>query len=197
MSGKRRVGAEQSATRRTILDATQELMVENGYAAVSARRVAAKAGVKPALVQYYFPTMDELLLALYRRSADQVAERQQEALASVRPLHALWELTADAGRTALGLEFMALANHRETIRAELARYAARSRDLQAEALSRLLSERGLDPESFPAGGVSLLLGGAARGLVMEQNLGVTDGHDEARAIVERWLDSIEKPDRSR
>ena len=38
-------------------------MIDEGYAAVSTRRVAAKAGLTPPLVHYYFPTTDDLLLA--------------------------------------------------------------------------------------------------------------------------------------
>jgi AcrR family transcriptional regulator len=166
-------------------------MVDKGYAAVSARRVAAAAGVKPALVQYYFPTMDELLIALYRRSADQVAERHAQALASPRPLHALWALSTDPARTALALEFMALSNHRKTIRAEIAGYLARSRSAEVDAAATLLRDRGVDPADLPAGGLGLLLGGAGRALVMEHNMGFTAGHEEARAIVERWLETIE------
>ena len=89
LSTKRRVGTEQSAMRATILDATEALMVEAGYAAVSTRRVATQAGVKPALIQYYFLTMDDLLLAAYRRAADRSIQSQVAALASSRPLHAL------------------------------------------------------------------------------------------------------------
>ena len=50
-------------------------MLEEGYAAVTSRRVAAQAGLKPQLVHYYFRTMDDLFLAAYRRRADQGLER--------------------------------------------------------------------------------------------------------------------------
>ena len=42
-------------------------MLEEGYAAVTSRRVAAKANLKPQLVHYYFRTMDDLFLAIHRR----------------------------------------------------------------------------------------------------------------------------------
>jgi AcrR family transcriptional regulator len=176
-----------------ILDATQSLMVEEGYASVSARRVAARAGVKPALVQYYFPTMDDMLLAVYRRAADRSINNQVSALGSSRPLHALWTLTSDTEHAALALEFMALANHRKSIRAEIAAYSERARRLQADALRVVLSNTRFAPGDFPSAGVSLLLAGVARGLVMEHGLGIAGGHDEARVIVERWLDDVEPP----
>lgn len=193
MTAKRRVGTQQSVTRATILDATQSLMVEEGYASVSARRVATQAGVKPALVQYYFPTMDDLLLAVYRRAADRSIDNQVAALASPRPLHALWALSSDTAHAALAIEFMALANHRKSIRAEIAAYSERGRTLQADALRAILSNTRFAPDDFASAGVSLLLAGMARGLVMEHGLGISSGHGEARAIVERWLEEVEAP----
>ncbi len=193
MTAGRRVGTQRSATRTTILDATQSLMVEEGYAAVSARRVATHAGLKPALVQYYFPTMDDLLLAVYRRAADRSIDNQVAALASARPLHALWTLSSDAEHVALAIEFMALANHRKSIQAEIAAYSERGRRLQADALRTVLAKTRFGPDDFPSAGVSLLLAAMARGLVMERGLGICGGHEEARAIVERWLAEIEGP----
>ncbi|MFD1959100.1 TetR family transcriptional regulator [Novosphingobium panipatense] len=40
----RRVGAETSATRAVIIEATNQLIRDEGYASVSTRRVAARAG---------------------------------------------------------------------------------------------------------------------------------------------------------
>jgi len=39
-------------------------------------------------------------------------------------------------------------------------------------------------------GLSLVLAGISRALVMEGGLGVTAGHAEARAFVEQWLDKL-------
>src|ERR1700759_5710572 len=79
------------APRLALIQATAQVMLEEGYAAATTRRVAAKAGVKPALVHYYFPSMDDLFLAVFRRGAAGYLESQQKALASDRPLHAFWD----------------------------------------------------------------------------------------------------------
>lgn len=193
MATKRRVGTEQSATHGLILDTTERLMLEEGYAAVSTRRVAAEAGLKPPLVHYYFPTTDDLLLACYRRAADRSIERTAEALSGERPLHALWALSIDPGRTALALEFMALANHRKVIRTEIARYAERLRQMQAEMIARLsVSEQPLGGEATPFA-IAAIMVGVARALVMEEGLGVLAGHADAKAAVEAWLDRVEPP----
>ena len=80
----RRLGAETSQTRARLLDAAEALMFDEGYAAVTSRRVAARAELKPQLVHYYFRTMDDLFLALYRRRAEQgLQARVQEDRAAV------------------------------------------------------------------------------------------------------------------
>ena len=186
----RRIGAETSATRAQMLDAAEALMRHEGYAAVSTRKVAAEAGLKPSLVHYYFPTTDDLLIALFRRGADQSDAMLEEALTSPDPLRALWAFFADTSRTALTLEFMALANHRKAIRAFMVEHSEAMRARQAEVVARVLSERapmvsGLSPE-----GISLIMAGIGRVLIMEGELGVTSGHADARAWVEARLGAL-------
>src|SRR5439155_16543648 len=89
MATARRTGTETSKTRATLLDVTERLMRNEGYAAVSSRRVASEAGVTGALVHYYFPTLDDLFLAVFRRGAERNLERHARALESPRPLRAL------------------------------------------------------------------------------------------------------------
>ena len=82
---ERRIGTDTSKTRFVLLDITEQLMIEEGYAAVSSRRVAGIAGVTGGLVHYYFPTLDDLFVAVFRRRAEQQLERQARLLA--RPNH--------------------------------------------------------------------------------------------------------------
>lgn len=89
-SRERSRGGRESATRVALIEATAQVMLDEGYAAATSRRVAAKAGVKSALVHYYFPSMDDLFLAVLRTGAETNLARQREALADDRPLHALW-----------------------------------------------------------------------------------------------------------
>lgn len=80
MAQQRRVGAETSETRAALLDGTERLMLDEGYAAVTYRRVAAAAGVTAPLVQYYFPTLDDLFLALLRRRSDRNLQKLTDSL---------------------------------------------------------------------------------------------------------------------
>src|SRR5262245_49880736 len=187
----RRIGAESSATRAVLLDATERLMLEEGYAAVTSRRVAAAAGVKPALVHYYFRTMDDLFIALFRRGAERNLERQARTLAAAQPLRALWVQNREPAGTALMMEFAALANHRKAIRAEIAAYADRFRAMELDALASLVSGSRVDPDVCPPVVLSVLTRSIAQLLVMEAALGITAGHAETLAFVERMLRQLE------
>src|SRR6476646_4848222 len=134
-SPSRRIGTAESKTRAQLVDAAEAVLLEEGYAAVTSRRVAAKAGLKPQLVHYYFRTMDDLFLEVFRRRAEENVVRIERAVAADGSLHGLWQLNAELRGAAFNIEFVALANHRKAIRAEIARYAERFRAAQLEALT--------------------------------------------------------------
>jgi AcrR family transcriptional regulator len=193
----RRIGAEDSATRAQLLDAAQALMVEDGYASVTSRRVAAKAGLKPQLVHYYFRTMDDLFLATFRRRAEQAFAHQQRVLRSPQPLWALWEASRDARGTVLTTEFSALANHRPAIRAEITAAAERVRAQQVEVLTEVLAGHGLTSDDCPPVVVAVLIAGISLLLALEQgSLGMSTGHAETIAYVEEHLRRLEGARRS-
>jgi AcrR family transcriptional regulator len=196
MGSGRRAGTEDSKTRSVLLDATEKLMLEEGYAAVSSRRVAAVAGVNAALVYYYFGSMDDLFTALFRRGAQRSLERQAEALASDQPLWALWELTHSLTNTALTMEFVALANHRKAIQSEIVTYSQKFRTMQLDVISGVLKGYGVDPDCWPPVTVMLLMSGISRFLLMEEAFGIDTGHAETIALVERHLRQLEGERRS-
>src|SRR4051794_3090537 len=188
----RRLGTETSETRAALLDATEQLMLDSGYAAVSSRRVAAIAGVRPALVHYYFRTMDDLFLAAFQRRAEQAFTHQHRALQSSQPLWALWEVSRDPRGTVLTMEFSALANHRPAIRAEIAAAAERIRAQQVEVLTDALAAHGVTVDDCPAVVAAVLIAGISVLLALEQgSLGMSTGHRETIAYVEGYLTRLE------
>lgn len=192
----RRPRTDSAVTQAAILDAAENLIVEEGYAAVTARRVAARAGLKPPLVHYHFKTTQALLTALYRRGAEQSLQRHASALAQDDPLTAIWEVNAESDRTALGLEFMAMANHHKFIREEIARYAEQIRAIQVATLERYLRERCLQPRPpFGPMALSVMLAAISRSLVMEAGVGIHLGHAEAKAAVAALLENYFIPSR--
>lgn len=192
-TAKRRIGSENSATRGLMLDTVERLMREEGYAAVTSRRVARELDLKPSLVHYYFPTTDDLFLAAYRRLVDDEVVRQEEARGANKSARALWDSYRNKNRMVLGLEFMALANHRPAIREEIALHTERNRKRRAELLASLIDIDRIQPAGVGAEGVSVLLVAAARTLVMEEQLGISCGHDEAVTLIQWWLDKLNAP----
>jgi AcrR family transcriptional regulator len=187
------MGSETSATRVLLLDTTERVMVEDGYAAVSSRRIAKDAGVTAALVHYYFGTLDDLFLAVVRRRAEQGLERQARLLGSPQPLHALWRMSAEPAGNALLMELMALSNHRKVIRAEVAAHAEAFRKAQLQALRGHLEASGIDPKTLDPAVVMVLIAGLSRTIAMEQSLGMKTGLTETVAVIERLLDRYEGP----
>lgn len=191
MTSARRIGAPDAKNRGVLLDAAEQLMLEEGYAAVTSRRVAEKAALKPQLVHYYFRAMDDLFLAAFRRRAEEGLEAQAQALQSPQPLWALWRFSTDPAATAITMEFVALANHRKALKAEIAYYAERFREEQQKALSKVLQRYGVDPARVPPLVWSVLMTSVSRVLVMEQALGMSAGHAQTVEFVERYLRRLE------
>ncbi|WAC94587.1 TetR/AcrR family transcriptional regulator [Mycobacterium sp. Aquia_213] len=170
-----------------MIEATARIMRDEGYAAATSRRVAAEAGVKQALVYYYFPTMDDLFLDVLRAGAEAALVRMRALLADDDPLQALWLMNSDPALTTLNAEFMALANHRKSIGAELKAYAERVRDIETAAVTMVLRANDIDLEKYPPAAISMLIAQTARSLCNENAVGVTQGHDELRAFVQRQI----------
>jgi AcrR family transcriptional regulator len=191
MTSARRIGAPDAKNRGVLLDAAEQLMLEEGYAAVTSRRVAEKAALKPQLVHYYFRTMDELFLAAFRRRAEEGLEAQAQVLQARQPLWALWRFSTYPAATAITMEFIALANHRKALKAEIAYYAERFREEQRKALSTVLERYGIDPVEVPPLVWSVLMTSVSRVLVIEQALGMSAGHAETVEFVERYLHRLE------
>ena len=188
----RRIGAPGSKTRAQLLDAAEHLLLEEGYAAVTSRRVAAQAGLKPQLVHYYFRTMDDLFLEVFRRGADANLAAFEQAIAADGSLRNLWKLNADARAAAFTIEFVALGNHRKEIRAEIARYAERFRAAQMEAVTAALAGLGIPKSELPPAVALLLMTGVSQVLALEEALGVSAGHETTRKFVAKTISSLER-----
>ena len=191
MASDRRIGGPDAKNRGVLLDAAEQMMLEDGYAAVTSRRVAERAGLKPQLVHYYFRTMDDLFVEVFRRRAKDGLEALAEALESEQPLWALWEFSTDPAATQLTMEFMGLANHRKALRTEIAYYAERFREQQVEAMTAALRRYGYDVGDVPPVVWALFATSVSQVLVLEQALGMSSGHAEMLAFCEEWLRRLE------
>ncbi|KSZ56785.1 TetR family transcriptional regulator [Rhodococcus pyridinivorans KG-16] len=191
MTSSRRIGSPDAKNRTVLLDAAEQLMLEKGYAAVTSRRVAERAGLKPQLVHYYFRTMDDLFLEMFRRRAEEGLAVQAEVAKSPNPLRALWEFSTDPAAVAVTMEFIAMARHRDALRFEIARYSELFRVGQRDAARAALARSGYDLARIPPVVLSVLMTSISRVLVMEESLGLTAGHAETYELVEWCLSMLE------
>ncbi|QEN17336.1 TetR/AcrR family transcriptional regulator [Mycolicibacterium sp. ELW1] len=185
---------KDAGARERLMEATAHIMREEGYAAATSRRVSARAGVRSALVYYYFPTMDDLFVAVLRAGSDASLAKMRQAITADEPLRALWSINTDPRWTGLYAEFVALANHRKVISAELKSYAERVRDIETAAATVALRARGIDLTEFPPVAISMLVAQTARSLCNESAIGMTEGHEELRELVNRYLDLVASTD---
>ncbi len=187
----KKLGLASSATRSALVDVTETLIREQGFAAITSRILAAKAGIKPQLIHYYFNSVDDLYVEVFRRGAEADLARLTAALEADQPLRAMWKLSSDPKATRFVTEFMAIANHNETVRAEITRYAETRREVQAEVVSRHLAARGVTPR-IPPMVIAVLMENVARGLVLESALSISLGHDEVEIFLEGVLQRFEE-----
>jgi TetR/AcrR family transcriptional regulator of autoinduction and epiphytic fitness len=120
-------------------------------------------------------------------------ERMRAALHADDPLAALWAMNSDTRWTTLNTEFVALANHRKAIGAELKAYAERVRDIETAAVTMVLRASGVDLDRYPPVAISMLIVQTARSLCNEKAVGVTRGHAELQSLVTRLMDQLKIP----
>ena len=188
----KKLGLENSATRALVIETTERLIREQGFAKITSRLVAAEAGIKPPLIHYYFSTMDDLYVEVLRSGAEADLERLTVAVESEDPLRAMWELGRDAASIRFTTEFMALANHNDAVRAEITFYAEKRRAIQAEAITRDMAARGLTPKVAPMV-TAVLMENIARGLVLESALGISMGHADVEAYLDSGIAGFDAP----
>ena len=105
MSPKR----DPEATRAAILDAAEELFLENGPADTPTSKIARQAGVTKSLIHHHFGSKEELWAELKERHFRQYYERQKELLTNV-------EGTPDLLRESIIAYFRFLQNDPRSVR---------------------------------------------------------------------------------
>jgi AcrR family transcriptional regulator len=94
MPSSRKTGTPDARSRVLLVDAAERLLLAEGYAAVTSRRVGKEAGITPQLVHYYFRSMDDLFLEVFRRRVEEGFEWFAQALAEDHSLRTFWRLSA-------------------------------------------------------------------------------------------------------
>jgi len=184
------MGPVGSDNWHAMLDAAEATLLEEGYGALTSRRIAERVGVKQRLVYYYFQTMDEIIVETFRRMAQRELERMRATLGRDMPVRQLWDVCIHTTDSRVTSEFMALAHRNEALRQEVVHFIEESRRIQAQAVQQsLIRSRvsvGLDADA-----VALLASGVALAMTRESGLGVTMGHEAVIGMIEAFLDRVE------
>lgn len=77
--GRGRIGKQ---TAQRVVDAARDLLTDEGCGQFSMRNVAARASMRLSNVQYYFPSRDDLVRALFRDADTRYRNAYAEVLAS-------------------------------------------------------------------------------------------------------------------
>jgi AcrR family transcriptional regulator len=72
--------------RQRIIDATLTTLQEKGFAGTSTRAIAARGGFRSGLIFYYFPTLNDLLIATLAHASTQRLDRYGEEVAAASTL---------------------------------------------------------------------------------------------------------------
>lgn len=137
---------KRNSTRIKLLTAAAQSLRDDGLAALSARVVAARAGVNQALIFYHFGSVAELVQAASRESVDATAAFYHDKFAQVTTFNELLALGRElhereraAGNVAMMAQLMSGAQWNETL-AGAARYAMHRWNEEIEVVVRRVLE---------------------------------------------------------
>ena len=191
MAVNRRMGSIDSEKAEAMLDAAWDILRDEGYGALTSRRVAEYAGVKQRLVYYYFQTMDDLVLEAFKRSARRDLKRLRAGIASERPLHEVWDAAVNTTDSRIISEFMALANHHEGLRKEVIAFIEESRRIQIKALKKAMANNDEIDNTISPDAIAFIGTSVALALSRESLLGITMGHRSVQRLIKQFFDQLE------
>ena len=147
-SGMRTDGA---ATRVLILQAARRRLIEEGYANLSVREIAADAGVNHALIGYHFQGKQQLVMAVLDEANARLLERQARMYDSAgsaseqwRQACAFYDEDLASGFVKLLMELMGASFHDDALRKEFTPRLLAWQKLIEEAVDRFVSDTGLE-----------------------------------------------------
>jgi AcrR family transcriptional regulator len=193
------ISASRARAVEAFLDAAERLLIEVGYAGITTRRLASEAGLNPGLVHYYFGSLDEVLLQALQRFTARLIERQRAMYETDVPFIEKWRRAMEyleddlaSGYPKILLELQALGWNRPDIREGIARVNAQWRAVLTEAFEKAADEYGLEPAAFPLDALVSLVMTFNQGIELERLSGISQGHEELLAWIDRWLQSLEE-----
>lgn len=186
--------APRADAEAKLLDAAEHLLVEVGYAAVTTRLVAAKAGVNHGLVHYYFGSMEDLFVRVLERFTERLIERQRAMYSSEEPFLKKWRramryLEGDfaSGYQKVWLELQAMAWNRPELKDRVAHVNEEWRRVFTDAFADAAEGYGLDTKRFPIDAMVSLVLTFNQGIILERHSGISEGHKSLLKMIDGVL----------
>jgi AcrR family transcriptional regulator len=192
------VSPSRARAVEAFLDAAERLLIDVGHGGITTRRLASEAGLNQGLVHYYFGSLNEVLLQALQRFTGRLIERQRAMYEADVPFIEKWRRAMEylehdlaAGYPKILLELQALGWNRPEIRERIAHVNAQWRAVLTEAFEKAADEYGLEPAQFPLDALVSLVMTFNQGIELERLSGISQGHEELLAWIDRWLESLE------
>ena len=185
------MGPHGAPAWHAILDGAEEILRDEGYAALNAKKIAERIGIKRQLVYYYFRDNDALFVDMIERLAARQLSQLKDSLGSGTPLRQTWDAGLFATDATLISEFLVLANRSKAVRKAITSYIEAAREIQIAALDKAMKGLGAPLSEMSGAAWALLAMGVAFMLQREAALGITKGHRELSAAIETFISFTE------
>ena len=196
--GRRRQSDRTEAMRARLLNATLELISEQGWTGASMQKICAKAGVSRGAQTHHFPTRESLLIAsvqeiLARHQQyldDELTDGERSQFSLTDFFDFLWDACFNDNLVACWMEAMVAARHDESLK-----QAARKTDQKSllaiketgTRIARQNQSQPTDIDSKTADIIELTIY-LLRGMVVQHGVHTAKGHQER--LYRLWLQLI-------
>jgi AcrR family transcriptional regulator len=183
--------------RTALLDAAERLLIAEGHAGITTRKVAAEAGVNHGLVHYYFGSIEELLFQAMERYTERLLERQRTLYAADVPFIEKWRQAMrfidedlEAGYPKIWAELHAVAWNRPQFQQRIAQVHLQWREIFGGALARARDELDFAHTPFSEDAFVALVATFNAGLMLERLVGLDQGHGPLLHAMDGWLSEL-------
>jgi AcrR family transcriptional regulator len=192
-----RASHARETAQTALLDAAERLLIDEGHAGITTRKVAAEAGVNHGLVHYYFGSIEELLFQAMERYTGRLLDRQRALYAGDLPFIEKWRTAMrfidedlEAGYPKIWAELHAVAWNHPQFQERIAHVHRQWREIFGEALGRARHELDFAGTPFTPEAFVALVATFNAGLLLERLVGLDQGHRELLDAMDRWLSSL-------
>lgn len=193
-------GSHDHASAIQLMDATDRLLSQVGYAGVSSRKITDAAGLAHGSIRYHFGTLQALLVATLGRHNEPAFERQAALYHSGRSTREIWKVAThdyldsdvESGWARRLVEAIMIGIRDPEAGRALTEVLEPWRGLIQEASRRAVVEYDLDLSARMADGISALVETSQLGMLVQRMAGNDQHHQAALDAVDELLRHLER-----